>query len=144
MIIESAVSIIQRKNEEKDIAINVKLAPVLPTVRANDFYQLMSNLLSNACDAISSKGGRVEVEARAEDDGLHISVEDNGCGIPKHMQSRIFEAFWTTKEYGKGTGLGLAIVKKLVELYKGTIAVESEENVGTKVNLVFPRGRLVP
>jgi signal transduction histidine kinase len=143
VIIENAVSIIQRRNEEKNISIDVKLAPVPLPVRTNDFYQLISNLLSNACDAITSDQGNVRIEVRADDRNLCVIVEDDGCGIPENMQSQIFEAFWTTKEYGKGTGLGLAIVKKLVDLYDGTIIVESRENVGTKVELAFPHDRLI-
>ena len=54
----------------------------------------------------------------------------------------MFEAFVTTKEYGKGTGLGLAIVKKVVDKYGGTIKVESKENVGTKMHLIFPMSKL--
>ncbi len=113
-------------------------------MRTNDFYQIISNLLSNSLDALSSGKGDVTVETEVRGDGLRIVVEDNGCGIPKQMQSRIFNAFYTTKEHGKGTGLGLAIMKKLVDKYEGRIELESEENVGTKLSLTFPLSGLTP
>ena len=113
-------------------------------MKTNDFYQIIGNLLSNSFDALASGRGNVSVETEIDDDHLHIIVEDDGCGIPKAMQSRILETFWTTKGYGQGTGLGLAIVKKIVDKYDGTIEVDSQENVGTKTRLTFPVCSLRP
>jgi len=60
---------------------------------------------------------------------LLISIQDNGCGIPKDKISKIFDPFYTTKDSGKG--LGLAIVNNIVHEHNGYIEVESELNVGT-------------
>lgn len=129
-------------------SIDLKLAPENPTVKTNDFDQIINNLLSNSCDAVSngvpSGRGNILVETKLENGYLHIIVGDNGCGIPKRIQSQIFKVFCTTKEYGKGTGLGLAIVKKMMDKYEGTIKVESEENVGTRMRLTFPLSNLAP
>ena len=62
---------------------------------------------------------------------------DDGPGIPPDKQERIFEAYYTTKE--KGTGLGLATVKHNVELYGGTVRVESELGKGRRFILTIPR-----
>jgi signal transduction histidine kinase len=136
-IIDSVVSAVRVRNDDKRVSVNLKLAPENPRVKTNDFYQVISNLVSNSFDAIAL-AGNVTIQALADDTTLHIIVEDDGCGIPKRMQSRIFSAFWTTKEYGKGTGLGLAIVKKVVDKYEGAIHVQSEEKAGTKMHLKFP------
>ncbi|MBI5116949.1 GAF domain-containing protein [Candidatus Poribacteria bacterium] len=141
-LVDSAISTIRNRNDVKDISFHVKLATESPNVRTNDFYQVFSNLLSNSFDAITREQGNIGIETQLDDDELHIIVEDDGCGIPKHLQSRIFKTFVTTKERGKGTGLGLAIVKKIVEKYDGQIAVKSDENIGTRMHLTFSRCKL--
>jgi signal transduction histidine kinase len=147
-VIDNAVTTIRNRKHCKSIPIDLKLAPENPTVKTNDFDQIISNLLSNSCDAVSNgvPSGRrsILVETKLENGYLHIIVGDNGCGIPKRIQSQIFKAFCTTKEYGEGTGLGLAIVKKMIDKYEGTIKVESEENVGTEMRLTFPVSNLAP
>jgi signal transduction histidine kinase len=137
-IIENAASTIRNRNEEKKVALHMDLAVEDSNVRTNDFYQVVSNLLSNAFDAVASESGAVWLRTSMDADCLRLVVEDNGCGIPQKMQARIFSTFWTTKAQGKGTGLGLAIVKKLIEKYDGEISVESEKNVGTTMCLSFP------
>ena len=67
---------------------------------------------------------------------MEISVADDGPGIAPDKVERIFEAYFTTKE--KGTGLGLAIVKHNVELYGGTVRVESVLGKGAKFTVIFP------
>ncbi|RJP75091.1 MAG: GHKL domain-containing protein [Candidatus Abyssobacteria bacterium SURF_17] len=143
-IIENATRLVQNRNERKDIAIHLNLAPGNPRVRTNDFHQVVSNLLSNAFDAVTSGQGSITVETIISDGNLLVTASDNGCGIPLQQQARIFDAFWTSKEYGKGTGLGLAITKRVVEKYGGTITVQSEMHAGTKMQLTFPLDQLVP
>ena len=147
-VIDNAVTTIRSGKQCKSIPIDLKLAPENPTVKTNDFYQIISNLLSNSCDAVcngvSSEHGSIFVETELENGYLHIIAGDNGCGIPERIQPQIFKAFCTTKDYGEGTGLGLAIVKKMVDKYEGTINVESEEDVGTKIRLTFPVSNLAP
>ena len=72
---------------------------------------------------------------------MEISVRDDGPGIPPDKIERIFEAYYTTKE--KGTGLGLAIVKHNVELYGGTVRVESELGKGAEFTVIFPAKALM-
>ena len=70
-----------------------------------------------------------------------VSIADDGPGIPSDKRERIFEAYYTTKE--KGTGLGLATVKHNVELYGGSVRVESELGKGALFRLVFPAKTLL-
>jgi len=72
---------------------------------------------------------------------VEISVADDGPGIAPHLVERIFEAYYTTKT--KGTGLGLAIVKHNVELYGGTVRVESVLGKGARFTLNFPAKTLM-
>jgi signal transduction histidine kinase len=100
------------------------------------------NVLQNARDALETSGGSVHVAATClEDQSIEVSIRDNGPGIPPDKQVRIFEAYYTTKQ--KGSGLGLATVKHNVELYGGTIKVESELGKGACFTLLFPAKMLM-
>ena len=103
--------------------------------------QVLVNLIGNARDA-SRPGAPVRVACRAGNDGVEISVEDEGTGISPAIRDRIFEPFFTTKEAGAGTGLGLALVYGTVEDFQGDIAIISPldrvQGRGTRVVLHFP------
>ncbi|MES1205024.1 MAG: ATP-binding protein [Pseudomonadota bacterium] len=99
--------------------------------------QILVNLLTNALDAVD-QDGRVTVAARAETDGVLITVSDTGHGIPEDDLKRIFEPFYTTKGRGKGTGLGLAICRQLVAALGGSISVESQPGRGSAFFVRLP------
>jgi signal transduction histidine kinase len=100
------------------------------------------NLLQNAREALGEKGGNVFVDAHWRSDlAVEVSIRDDGPGIPADKHGKIFEAYFTMKE--KGTGLGLATVKHNVELYSGTVRVESELGKGARFVLVFPAKALI-
>jgi K+-sensing histidine kinase KdpD len=102
------------------------------------FVRVIENLLANALDALAGQdGGGVDLTWAASDGGVEIAVADNGKGIPKRVLKRIFEPFFSHGK-PKGTGLGMATVKKIVEEHKGTVAVHSEEGLGTRVSLFLP------
>ncbi|MDY0189955.1 MAG: PAS domain S-box protein [Desulfuromonas sp.] len=69
---------------------------------------------------------------------LHISVQDNGSGIPVELQDKIFDPFFTTKNLHEGTGMGLATVQGIMEQHKGMITFVSREGQGTIFHLYFP------
>ena len=100
------------------------------------------NLLQNAREALGDKGGNIFVSARCDSDySVEIAIRDDGPGIPPDKQEKIFEAYYTTKQ--KGTGLGLATVKHNVELYGGSVRVESALGKGARFVLVFPAKALI-
>ena len=94
------------------------------------------NVAINACQAMSD-GGRLILRSEPASNGVCLSVEDDGSGIPEEVQHRIFEPFFS---YGKseGIGLGMLIAQKVVEDHGGEITVESKEGVGTRVRLYLP------
>lgn len=103
--------------------------------------RVIINLATNACDAmITAKTIKPEFKLRVwnEDDKLIITAEDNGPGIPQHIQANLFEPFVT---HGKsdGTGLGMAIVKKMVRAHEGSIDFSSALNRGTCFRIVLPQ-----
>ncbi|HUI40992.1 MAG TPA: ATP-binding protein [Terriglobia bacterium] len=117
--------------------------------------QVILNLVVNARDAMPA-GGRVTIETAACEVGgngvtravvpgryVTLSVTDNGCGMDADTQSRMFEAFFTTKDAGKGTGLGLATVREVVRECGGGIEVESRVGQGSMFRVYFPRAEAV-
>ena len=97
--------------------------------------QLLDNLVSNAIK-FTAEGGRVDVRLAATDpSAVAIAVSDTGMGIPKEEQGRLFERFFratgATQKAIQGTGLGLTITKAIAEAHGGSIAVASEEGLGT-------------
>lgn len=100
------------------------------------------NLLQNAREALGAAGGQITVSAVCHGDhSIEIAVRDDGPGIPPDKLEKIFEAYFTTKE--KGTGLGLATVKHNVELYGGSVRVESALEKGARFVLMFPAKALI-
>jgi Signal transduction histidine kinase len=121
------------------------LAP-LPMVKINSqrVKQVFQNIIDNAVkySAVGEKG-RVEVGVSEEKDFLRLSVKDNGIGIPKTDQSKIFERFSrgsnsTKLDPGGGSGLGLYIAKAVVEQGGGKIWFDSVEGKGTTFYTTFP------
>lgn len=98
--------------------------------------EIFVNLLQNARDALDGRG-HVTVTARCRKDlATEVVIADDGPGIAPDKVERVFEAYYTTR--AKGTGLGLAIVKHNVELYGGTVRLESGLGIGARFTVVFP------
>jgi AraC-like DNA-binding protein len=101
--------------------------------------QILLNLLSNA--AKFTAAGSITLGAQSTPEHLHIWVEDTGCGIPLHLQQRIFEAFNTAelpRRPEQGIGLGLRVTYELVKLHGGTITLSSQPDIGTTVLIILP------
>lgn len=117
----------------------------LPDIEVNADYdrliQVMANLLSNAIK-FSPPQGNVFISLLKIDDSARISIRDQGSGIPKEFQPRMFEPFAQAKTKSarliEGTGLGLPICKKIVEQLGGKINFTSQENVGTTFYFELP------
>jgi len=107
-------------------------------VDRKEFVGAIVNLLENAQQA-SASGARVHINVLASDAMVCIEIADKGPGMSEALQARLFEPFFTTKK--EGTGLGLAIVRNLMELYGGTISVESTEGVGSLFRLCLPMSK---
>jgi PAS domain S-box-containing protein len=118
----------------------------LPLVVCNlgELNQVFLNLIVNAAHAITESGkdaatGRIIVTTTAAGSEVVISVEDNGCGIPKENLDKVFDPFFTTKPVGRGTGQGLAIARSIVvEKHGGSIDIQSVVGSGTNFILRLP------
>ncbi len=103
----------------------------------NQFQQVLINLLVNAIHAIE-KEGKITIVAERRGQDAVIAIEDTGCGIPPHQLGRIFDPFFTTKRDWKGTGLGLAVSFRIIQLFKGSLAVQSTVGVGSRFTITVP------
>ncbi|MFV2006308.1 MAG: sensor histidine kinase [Longimicrobiales bacterium] len=125
-----------------NVKINLKSAPNLPPVEVDpvQVQQVVMNLLMNAIDAIGeleSEGGDIEVEiSRAGKDGVRVTVDDSGRGIPAEEISEVFKPFVTTKP--GGLGMGLAICKSILDAHGGTISVENKDPLGCRFSFKLP------
>lgn len=137
------------------ITFQTTVGPDLPPVLA-DRVQLKSvivNLVLNAKDAVAEVlDGQVLVSIESgqlsaatagphgieEGTYLHISVRDNGCGIPEVVADHVFEPFFSTKPRGCGNGLGLPMVRWFAEEYGGTVSLASRPGAGTEVVVLLP------
>ncbi|MDR0812371.1 MAG: HAMP domain-containing histidine kinase [Paludibacter sp.] len=106
------------------------------------FTNVIFNLMDNALKYCGDKPLILSVETWNEKENLCISIEDNGIGIAKDEQKRIFEKFYRVSTGNlhnvKGFGLGLAYVKKIITEHRGTIKIESEIGIGTKFIISIP------
>jgi two-component system NtrC family sensor kinase len=105
--------------------------------------QVITNLFSNACDAMP-EGGAITINIGGDENRIWFSVEDSGIGISKDNVGKIFEPFFTTKQIGKGTGLGLAVTYGIVKMHRGDITVKSNNvpangTTGTAFTVKLPR-----
>lgn len=116
------------------------------------FEQVLINLCINAKDAMDDRGDLsitiysdyykdfICSSCKQKLDGQYavIAISDTGCGIPKEVQERMFEPFFSTKAVGKGTGMGLSTVHGIVHESNGHILVESTVNKGTTFKILLP------
>ena len=135
--IESTLKVVN--NEIKYKAEVIREYGELPPVEciAAQINQVVMNLLVNAAHAIE-EFGRIVIRTGVERDQAFIEIEDNGCGIPAHLQRQIFDPFFTTKPVGKGTGLGLALSYNIMEKHNGQISLRSAPGQGSCFRLSLP------
>lgn len=134
---------IMRRAIPDNVVVDYRKPAALPKVMADAamVWQVVMNLVLNACDAIGSAGGVVKISVQAVDAGngacrVEIVVADNGCGMDEATKARIFEPLFTTKPHGNG--LGLASVRSVMEALHGEVLMESELGKGTTFRLLFP------
>lgn len=122
--------------------LNVNIPEDLPAIAADrgSLSEVIVNLVDNAIK-YSNEGGLIVVDAKAIDNFVEVSVQDNGIGIPGALLGHIFDKFYRShrsRENTVGTGLGLYITKAIVESHGGSISVRSEESHGTTFSFTIP------
>jgi len=143
MLVDSVLRLFSSKFNSKNLKVESELQTCPPVHGwAGELKQLVSNLVSNAADAVDMGGTlkvRVSCIQRPESVDVQIRIEDDGHGIASADLQRIFEPFYTTKK-DVGTGLGLWVSKEIAERHGGRIEVQSRvgEAHGTVFTVVLP------
>jgi PAS domain S-box-containing protein len=135
-IVENIIKIIH-------IPVNslVSIKSQLPTLKGDRFrlQQLFQNIISNALSHNDKAQSTVVIDCIESQKDFVFSIADNGSGIAKEDQERIFNTFQSLTNNDKATGLGLSIVKKIIDFYKGRIWLESQEKKGTTFYFTIPK-----
>jgi signal transduction histidine kinase len=144
-VVNEVLSIFRHRYEQKHIAIERRIEPgVCVEMAPHELRQILTNLISNAADALNLENPRIVIQILAEPPNAVFVLEDNGSGIPEHVLPRIFDPFFTTKA-DVGTGIGLWVTRQLVESNGGVIGVESgalEDGMATRFRVELPLVRV--
>lgn len=142
-LLEESVGLLKSELKHTSIEIHLNFAkePLSLTSNQRLLEQVFVNIVANAIHAILEKGGdngRIDIGTQERNSEIEISIGDNGTGIPKQDQKKVFDLFYTTKPPGKGTGLGLPICQNIVRQLGGEMKLESEVGVGTTFIVQIP------
>lgn len=140
VLFEHARSTFKGQVNMKNVLLYIDNTEDLPSVRADasKIVWVLSNLVSNALRYVD-QGSSIRLSAKKIDAHIHISVTDDGIGIPPEHQDRIFQKFVQINKYESGrTGLGLAISREIVRAHGGTIWVDSSPGQGSVFTFTVP------
>lgn len=128
------------KSQKRNINIELDIESAIIIANKEKITEVVNNLVDNAIK-YTDDGGEIKIILKNNGDKAIFTVKDNGCGIESKYLNRIFERFFRVKneKYLKvqGTGLGLTIVKNICAHYNADIYINSEENRGTEISVVF-------
>jgi signal transduction histidine kinase len=145
-VLETVVQAYQRQGNQQGILVHYAAPAHLPAVFGDEasVRNIFERLLDNAVKFTHShqkQGGNVHVSVQQKDQEVQVTIQDEGKGIPPHIQGQLFDLFF---QYNRGlveqqgTGAGLTIVKGLIDLHQGRIEVESQEGGGSKFTVILP------
>jgi signal transduction histidine kinase len=129
--------LVQARHQQLEVC--VPETPVRVSVDVERLGRVLRNLLGNA-NKYGPDGGRVAVSLESEPGGVHLTVADDGPGIPAALHERIFERFYRASGGSSqmGSGLGLPIARALVELHGGRVWVDSQPGQGSTFHVRLP------
>jgi len=147
--VQSALDLVSEQLKLDGVQIAVSSEECPPTIgHRSRFEQVVINLMTNARDAIKmvpaaereKQPGKIELRIgpSADRKRLHLTVHDNGPGIPQHALERLFEPFFTTKPKGQGTGLGLSICHGIVAEMAGSLSARNHAEGGAVFEIDLP------
>ncbi|MFW5827534.1 MAG: two-component system sensor histidine kinase NtrB [Alkalispirochaeta sp.] len=136
-LISDLLGFVQYELEQADIEVSRDLDEDLPQLKLDPKYfkQAMMNLVKNAISAMP-EGGTLRVITQKRGDQALLRISDNGTGMSPDVRDKIFEPYFTTKDFG--SGIGLTLVYKVVKEHMGDISVISKEGHGTTFTITLP------
>ncbi|WP_406662540.1 PAS domain S-box protein [Methanolobus sp. ZRKC3] len=143
-VIDNSIRKFTQKTKERNIVLSKDIPKELPLIEGdtNSLLQLVNQLLDNAIK-FSCECGSVKITAFEIEEGIRINIKDTGIGISKDKIADVFQSFYqvdgsSTRRYG-GNGIGLYVSKKIIDTHNGSIWIESDEGMGTKVCITLPK-----
>jgi C4-dicarboxylate-specific signal transduction histidine kinase len=139
--VDSAVALVRQRLRSKEINFSIVLHPEPLVIKANQVQLelIINNLIMNAYHAlalIKDRKKKIDLRTIEDQDYAVLEVEDNGVGLPDVPNDKLFDPFFSTRQFQEGTGLGLAIVKMLCDRFDVEIKV-IRKNEGTIFRLLF-------
>ncbi|MBL7005453.1 MAG: PAS domain S-box protein [Spirochaetia bacterium] len=134
---EDLLDFVKYELEKNNIQIETNLSQDVPKIEIDSKYmkQVLLNIIKNAIAAMPN-GGLLTLNTFRKDDRVHIQIQDNGIGISEENMAKIFEPYFTTKDFG--SGLGLTVVFKIIKEHGGEISLNSKEGEGTTFTISLP------
>lgn len=139
---------LRAKDKSFNATMNTDFDSSLPKISIvqQDIGRVILNIITNAFHAVREKSEsetsdfkpEVNVRTKLQNESIHISIQDNGGGIPDAIKEKIFQPFFTTKPTGQGTGLGLSMAYDIVKAHGGELKMESKINQGTTFYISLP------
>jgi len=140
-IIEEAI--IQNQYREEFKRINISKELNIDSIYSDELKLkiIINNILTNAIkySDTQKESPFIAIKTYQDKDYIYISIEDNGIGVKKEYQNKIFDMFFVTNNDNKGSGLGLYLVKDTIENLNGTVEITSEINLGSKFTVKIPK-----
>ncbi len=136
-VVTDLIEFVKHELEQNGVAIHMDLDPNIPKIYMDEKYmkQALLNIIKNA-EAAMPEGGELTVQTFEGDGMVHLHIKDTGTGISEDNMAKIFEPYFTTKDFG--SGLGLTVVYKIIKEHDGEIFLDSKEGEGTVFMLTFP------
>jgi signal transduction histidine kinase len=139
-LVQDTLKLVRLKLHQQkiDLQFDPPTQKILIDVNKGQILQVMLNLVLNATQAMP-EGGWIRIEATADENAAHLTISDNGSGIPESIQADIFESFLTDRP--DGTGLGLSISKRILRGHRGDIELAESSNEGSAFHFWLPLSR---
>jgi signal transduction histidine kinase len=144
-VVESALLITRNLIKRSTDNLTVNQGDAIPALQGNaqQLEQVLINLLTNACEALSDRAQGITIDTGLDADAgaVVVTVQDEGAGIASEHLQRIVDPFFTTKRSSGGTGLGLSISYNIVKAHGGELGFSSTPEGGTQATLTLPLPR---
>ena len=139
-MLEYVLSLMSKQLSEAKVNVIKDIRDDLPLITAvgSQIQQVFLNLILNAADAMSPKGGDLRITARTWEDGVELLFQDSGKGISGDEQGNIFEPFFSTKD--GGTGLGLTVSYNIITAHGGSLELLTDRAPGACFRILLPTG----
>jgi len=136
-VVNDVNTLVQQQAQEQNIKLKTNLQMKLDTIYGEEdqLKQVLLNLILNAF-AVMPNGGNLEIQTKSNNNKFLINIIDSGNGIPKKIQTKIFELYFTTKN--DGGGIGLSICKNIMEAHEGKLYFKTKIGKGTTFTMEFP------